>query len=79
MGASHPILEVEMCMFCAAIPATLAVGVNVNAKQIRKRREAEERGETLPETKQAPVGKITVVAAGMLVAASVVYHTQLNG
>jgi hypothetical protein len=66
-------------MFCAAIPATLAVGVNVNAKQIRKRREAEERGEILPETKQAPVGKITVVAAGALVAASVVYHTQFNG
>lgn len=79
MGASHPTLEVEMCMFCAAIPATLAVGVNVNAKQIRKRRDAEERGEILPETKQAPVGKITVVAAGALVAASVVYHTQFNG
>ena len=68
-----------MCMICAAIPATLAVGVNVNAKQIRKRREAEERGETLPETKQAPVGKIAVVAAGALVAVSVVYHTQFNG
>jgi hypothetical protein len=66
-------------MFCAAIPATLAVGVNVNAKQIRNRREAEERGETLLETKQAPVRKITVVAAGALVAASVVYHTQFNG
>ena len=43
-----------MCMFCAAIPATLAVGVNVNAKQIRNRREAEERGETLLETITSP-------------------------
>jgi len=68
-----------MCMFCAAIPATLAVGVNVNAKQIRERREAEERGETLAEKKQASVGKITVIATGALVAASVVYHTQFNG
>lgn len=68
-----------MCVFCAAIPATLAVGVNVNANRLRKRREAEERGETLPETKQAPVGRITIVAAGALVAASVVYHTQFNG
>lgn len=68
-----------MCMFCAAIPATLAVGANVNANQLRKRRKAEERGETLREKKQAPLGKITVVAAGALVAASVVYHSQFNG
>jgi len=66
-------------MFCAAIPATLAVGANLNAKQIRERRKAEERGETLAKKKQAPVGKITVIAAGALVAASVVYHTQFNG
>lgn len=68
-----------MCMFCAAIPATLAVGANVNAKQIRERRKAEERGETSPEKKQVPAGKITLIAAGALVAASVVYHTQFNG
>jgi hypothetical protein len=68
-----------MCMFCAAIPATLAVGVNVNAKQIRERRKAEECGETLPEKKQIPVGKLTVIAAGALVTASVVYHTRFNG
>lgn len=68
-----------MCMFCAAVPATLAVGANLNAKQLRERREADERGEAVPEKKQIPVGKITVLAAGALVAASVVYHTQLNG
>ena len=68
-----------MCMFCAAIPATLAISANVNAKQIRERRKAEERGETLTVKKQAPVGKITVIATGALVAASVVYHTQFNG
>jgi hypothetical protein len=66
-------------MFCAAIPATLAVGANINAKQIRERREAEQRGETLPEKRPIPVGKLAVLAAGTLVAASVVYHTQLNG
>jgi hypothetical protein len=68
-----------MCVFCAAVPATLAVGVNVNAKQIRERREAEERGEPLPEKKPMPVGKISLVTAGALVAASVVYHSQFNG
>lgn len=65
-----------MCVFCAAIPATLAVGANVNANQIRKRREAEVRGE-IP-SKNVPLGKITVLAAGALVAASIVYHTQFN-
>jgi hypothetical protein len=68
-----------MCMFCAAIPATLAVGANLNAKQLRERRESEERGEALAEKKQIPVGKITVVAAGALVAASFVYHSRFNG
>lgn len=67
-----------MCVFCAAVPATLAVGANLNAKQIRKRREAEERGEMSTERKQVPVGKITAIAAGALVTASVVYHSQLN-
>jgi hypothetical protein len=66
-------------MFCAAIPATLAVGANLSAKQIRERRKAEELGETSPEKKQIPVGKLTVIAAGALVTASVVYHSQFNG
>jgi hypothetical protein len=68
-----------MCMFCAAIPVTLAVSANVNVKQIRERRETEERGETSQEKKQIPVGKVTVIAVGALLAASVVYHSQFNG
>jgi hypothetical protein len=67
-----------MCAFCAAIPATLAVGANLNAKQIRERREAEANGETLPKTKQVPVTKVTAIAVGTLVLASVVYHSRLN-
>lgn len=68
-----------MCMFCAAIPATLAVGANLNAKQLRERRESEERGETLPERKQVPIGKVSLLAAGVLVMSSVVYHSRFNG
>lgn len=68
-----------MCMFCAAIPATLAVGANLKTKQLRERRETDERGETAPGKKQVPVGKITIIAVGALVTASVVYHSQLNG
>jgi hypothetical protein len=76
---SVKIKEVEMCMFCAAIPAALAVGANLNAKQIRERHKAEERGEASQEKKQIPVGKLTVIAAGALVTASVVYHSQFKG
>ena len=68
-----------MCVFCAAIPATLAVGANLNAKQFREQRQAEELDEALLESKQIPVGKITLLTAGALVVASVVYHTQFNG
>jgi hypothetical protein len=68
-----------MCAFCAAVPATLAIGANLNANQLRKQREATERGEILQEKKQVPVGKIAIIAAGALVTASIVYHTQFNG
>jgi hypothetical protein len=68
-----------MCAFCAAIPATLAVGANLNAKQLRQQREAEQREEILAEKKQAPVGKITLIAVGALAAASIVYHSHFNG
>jgi hypothetical protein len=68
-----------MCIFCAAIPATLAVGANVNARQIREQRKVEEQDKILPEKKQVPVGKITLLAVGALVTASVVYHSRFNG
>jgi hypothetical protein len=68
-----------MCVFCASVPATLAFGASLNAKQLRERREAEESGESSPEKKNIPVGKVTFIAAGMLVVSSAVYHSQFNG
>ncbi len=68
-----------MCIFCAAVPATLAVGVSLKAKQARDLREAQVRDETLPKEKEIPVMKITLTVAGALVVASVVYHSQLSG
>lgn len=53
-----------MCMFCAAIPATAAVGAKLNADQLHK-----------PEVERKPVSKITGVAIALLVAASITYHT----
>jgi hypothetical protein len=67
-----------MCVFCAAVPATLAVGARLNAKQLRERREAKESGESSSEIKKTPVGKVTFIAVGTLVVASVVYHSQFS-
>jgi hypothetical protein len=53
-----------MCMICAAIPATAALGAKLNADQLQK-----------PVEERTPVSKITGVVIGLLVASSIVYHT----
>jgi hypothetical protein len=55
-----------MCLFCAAIPATAAVGAKLNADQLHK-----------PVEERKPVSKITGIAIALLVSASVVYHTLI--
>lgn len=55
-----------MCVICAAIPATAAVGAKLNADQLHK-----------PEEERKPVSKITGIVIALLVAASVVYHTLI--
>lgn len=53
-----------MCVFCAAIPATAAVGAKLNADQLDK-----------PVQERKPVSKITVVVIALLVTGSMIYHT----
>ena len=53
-----------MCMICAAIPATAAVGAKLNADQLSK-----------PEGQREPISKITGVTIAFLFIASIVYHT----
>ena len=53
-----------MCMICAAIPATAAVGAKLNADQLKK-----------PEDQRKPVSKMTGLAIALLVTVSVIYHT----
>ena len=55
-----------MCMICAAIPATAALGAKLNADQLHK-----------PEEERKPVSKITGIVIALLVASSVVYHTVI--
>ena len=53
-----------MCMFCAAIPATAAVGAKLNADQLQKE-----------ESRRLPIPKITAILIGLLVISSTIYHT----
>ena len=53
-----------MCMICAAIPATAAVGAKLNAEQLHK-----------PEEHRKPISKMTGIAIALLVTASIIYHT----
>jgi hypothetical protein len=68
-----------MCAFCAAIPATLAIGANLKAKQFREQHKASEGGKSFPKERTVPIGTITIVTAGALVAASLMYHSQSGG
>ena len=71
-----------MCLFCAAIPATLAVGANVHARQQRQQRLAEaqelQTDEKVSQPRIPAAAATTLVVVG-LVTASVIYHTQLGG
>jgi hypothetical protein len=53
-----------VCIFCAAIPATAAVGAKLNADQLHK-----------PEEDRKPVSKITGIVVTLLVISSIIYHT----
>lgn len=53
-----------MCIICAAIPAAAAVGAKLNADQLYK-----------PVQERKPVPKVTGLVIGILVAASITYHT----
>ena len=53
-----------MCMICAAIPATAAVGAKLNADQLNK-----------PVEERKPISKITSFVIALLVINSFIYHT----
>jgi hypothetical protein len=52
-----------MCIICAAIPATAAVGAKLNADQLHKE-----------EAQRLPIPKITGLFIGFLMIASTIYH-----
>jgi preprotein translocase subunit SecY len=64
-----------MCMFCAAIPATAAVGAKLNAKQQAETREAQAGG---GEAQTKPIKVLTAGAIVVLAACSLLYHSHFN-
>ena len=52
-----------MCIICAAIPATAAVGAKLNADQLHK-----------AEANRLPIPRITGLIIGLLMIASTIYH-----
>jgi hypothetical protein len=52
-----------MCLICAAIPATAAVGAKLNADQLHKE-----------EAQRLPIPKLTGLLIGFLMIASTIYH-----
>lgn len=65
-----------MCMFCAAIPMSVAIGASVTAKQKERRRQAVLQGKRV-SARPIPVGKAAVIVTGMLIVGSLVYHTVI--
>ena len=53
-----------MCMICAAIPATAALGAKLNADQLQK-----------PEEQRKPISKLTGLTIVVLLSGSILYHT----
>lgn len=64
-----------MCMFCAAIPAALALGANAQSRQRLQKIQAEEKGEQPPRP-NLPAGPTTAVVVAGLVISSIIYHSQ---
>ena len=72
-----------MCMFCAAIPATVALGAAAQAKQSAAQRAAESAdsdGVTpeAPAKPNRPVVLLTAGAVGLLAVGSAVYHLGMG-
>lgn len=76
-----------MCIFCAAIPATAALGAAMHGKQAEARRRAETTSEQAPDTaplpaarRPLPIAGITgLVLAGLVVGSVVTHVTTASG
>lgn len=64
-----------MCMFCTAVPMTMALGARAHAKHVERRKAAEARGELPPKFLSVQViQRATAIATVTLVVGAVIYH-----
>jgi hypothetical protein len=66
-----------MCMFCAAVPTVLSLGLAARHEQRKQQAQAATRG-LAPVTPSVPIGQLTTAALAVTVVAAVVYHTHLG-
>ena len=66
-----------MCIFCAAIPATLAVGARLNAQQVDSQKITEIQRQPV-RRKKRPVVALTIVAVAGLAVSSAIYHSHFG-
>ena len=62
-----------MCMFCAAIPMSAAMGTAITRKQKESHQSVIGQGEPTPHA-VVPAGKITVAVTGGLIVCAAAYH-----
>ncbi len=70
-----------MCVFCAAVPATAALGAAATArqKQIKREQTAADNTHAAADWRLAvPAERVTLLVVAGLVAGSVVYHSQIS-
>jgi hypothetical protein len=70
--------DYSMCVFCAAIPTAMALGVTAKNRQIQERKTAEAQGKVFTK-RSIPAGKATTVVVVTLIAGSVLVHTKFPG
>jgi hypothetical protein len=63
-----------MCMFCALVPMSAAVGAAADGKRRQQRDQALQRGEPPPLAASLPVRKMAVGVTGGFVVCAAVYH-----
>ena len=66
-------LEVIVCVFCALVPMSAAMGAAIDGKQRQNREQALEYGDN-PLPRNLPVAKITVGVTGGFVVCAAIYH-----
>ncbi|HLY28230.1 MAG TPA: hypothetical protein VKQ72_17925 [Aggregatilineales bacterium] len=65
-----------MCLFCAAIPATVSVGAAARGKINERRQRAEADGSSTGKYNY-PIAKITLALVAILLVCAVTYHTVI--